>query len=40
MPDLYHVLLDLGTGDYHFPAIEYQCLLNIRGRLSYLIPGN
>ena len=23
MSDLYHVLLDLGTGDYHFPAVEY-----------------
>ena len=22
MSDLYHVLLDLGTGDYHFPAVE------------------
>ena len=20
---MYHVLLDLGTGDYHFPAVEY-----------------
>ena len=23
MSDLYHVLLDLGIGDYHFPAVEY-----------------
>ena len=23
MSDLYHVLLDLGTGDYHFSAIDY-----------------
>ena len=23
MSDLYHVLLDLGTGDYHFPGVEY-----------------
>ena len=23
MSDLYHVLLDLGTGDYQFPAFEY-----------------
>ena len=23
MSDLYHVLLDLGTGDYHFPAAAY-----------------
>ena len=23
MSDLHHVLLDLGTDDYHFPAVEY-----------------
>ena len=47
MSDLYHVLLDLGPVTITFQplnitlfTLRLQCSLSIRGRLSYLIPGN